>query len=173
MVLQKWILVLRAVGRKHIYLHFHSYNDVPNAISPCYYTILCNFTAIYVYRIRNEINISTRRKVKFSLSTPWIHRGEERYSSTHSEPRCKKEVSDQHHIPCCFTSGKEPQYSSNGRLGGPCSPSTCSGEEKNLLPPPGFDPWVTIPTNYEFCTLYMVCCPATVAEKPYENSLEI
>lgn len=42
--------------------------------------LLCNFTAIYVYRIRNDINISIRRKVKqkgevFHVHTMKVYRG--------------------------------------------------------------------------------------------------
>jgi hypothetical protein len=41
--------------------------------------------------------------------------------------------------------GKKPQYSLNRWLGGPHTQSERFGEDKNLLPSPGFKSWIVQP----------------------------
>jgi hypothetical protein len=49
---------------------------------------------------------------------------------------------------CLFSSGKDPRYPLDRRLGGPQSRSGLCGEEWNFLPLPGIDPWPSSPLLY-------------------------
>lgn len=51
------------------------------------------------------------------------------------------ELSDQIYGPAALPPGKEPRYPLNGRVGGLQRRSECFGDESNLLPLPGIEPW--------------------------------
>ena len=52
---------------------------------------------------------------------------------------------DVNFMPQQIDPGKKPQYSLNRWLGGPHTQSGKFGEDKYLLPSPGFEPWIIQP----------------------------